>query len=185
MQKVESENTPNLLTNFILFSGALCLLTYILSYKNFFYIPWILALYFLGLISRKVIFKTPPNPNVTELGIFFLSVVLTGYIINFLRLDPKIQSILPATIISKIAPAYLFLLIVSSLPDRKKFPTKGQLILILFLILIIIKRFENSIRLFFSSNIWVSDLIFGSPIAYLLLLVFGVNPELLLNKIKS
>jgi hypothetical protein len=174
LRKTDVAVKSNIVTIFMLLAGAVYFLYYILASKNYLYIALVIVIYIFGFVSRTFILRVGDDSGVTEPGLFLLTSVLLAYILYLFKLDPDILNYLPEKLIIVSAPYYVFLLMIGMISDSNKLLKK---FLILFLLgsLLFLNPYEKSIEIFLLSNPWVTYIVFGCPVLYIIFLTFGIS----------
>lgn len=181
---VERVNSSyNLALIFFLFAGALYFIYYTLESSKFIYILVAIFIYTISFFIRTVLLKSKPTKGFTEPGIFFISFLLTAYILFVLDIDKEIANYLPNVVLLQSGVAFIFIFLISLASGLKNDIGKFVSVILLFTVIFIIQLNQDLINNLFLNNSKVADLIIGFPIIYLIITVFGL--DMFFTKVKN
>jgi len=159
-------------------AGSGYFLFYMLQYKKPFYLLLAFLIYFASYILRNKILKIKNKLEYSEVGLFFISLLFLAYTLYILKLDSDVVKYLPNKILMYSGSVFVTCVIVYFVSLSRFRSSKISNIILIILVVVIVKLYDNKIDYFFVSNPWISDLIIGTPYLYL----FSVLLGLILNK---
>ncbi len=173
IQKVN--NSFNTLVMFILFSGALYFIYYSLEESKPQYLLFSALVYLLGLFVRTRFVREDYDSKFTETGLFFISFLLTAYLLYIAGIDQNIKNYLPDKILIQSGFAFVWFLVIHILSQIKNSYWRFISILVFVGLVLISEVFKDFFNSFFMENKEMANFIIGTPVLYLFMTVFGID----------
>lgn len=165
----------NIAVVFFLLTGSLSVIYYLLQSGKIIYLFFSFIIYFFSFILRKKLFKVENNKGFTEVGLFFISFLFLGYLLNILKLDSGIRSYFPDKVLINSGVSFIFLFFMYLISSFNQGKLKFINIIVLLTVLFLLQKNQDYINFLFSNNRWISEFIIGTPVVYLGLLLSGLK----------
>lgn len=134
-----------------------------------------MLIYCFSFFLRNILFEVEKKSGFTEAGLFLISFLFLGYLLNLLNIDKNVKNYFPNKILIDSGVSFIFIFIMSFLSNSSQGKWKFINVIILLTVLYLLQSNNNIITSFMVNNPKVSDIIIGAPIIYLGLLLTGLR----------
>lgn len=162
---------------FFLLSGSLGILFYFLQSGKFIYIVLGIIIYCFSFFLRNVLFKVKKSSGFTEAGLFLISFLFLGCLLDLFKFDNSVRNYFPNRILMTSGVAFIFILIGSFLSHNRHKKLKFINIVMLVMIYYLLQINKDVVNLFVFNNPEIADFVIGTPIIYLGLLLTGLRND--------
>jgi hypothetical protein len=160
---------------FFLLGGGLSVLFYLLQSGKIIYIFLCIAIFIISFIVRNFIFHLKNDSGFSEAGIFLISILFVGYLIYFLNIDVEVRNYLPVHLLIESGFTFITIMIISLFSGDSSSKFRFANIIILINTLLFLYANKESINSLVQKFPVVSDLIIGTPIIYLGMVLLGIS----------
>lgn len=168
------DNSLQLGVKYFLLASSLYVVFYFFSESKLNYAFVSICLYIASYVFRHNIIKTNDN-QYSEIGLFFMSFLLTAYLLYFFNIDTNINNYLPQNLLVQFGAIFIFITTLTFFSNMLSVNHKYLLIIILVLALFTLQIYKNDINEIFLDNLIISKIVIGTPIFYLFFVLFGLK----------